>query len=255
MPRKPRLSSPFDIYHVVIKGANSQLLFEECKDYQKYLEILELQKEKCSFNLFAYCLMSNHIHLLIQTNEIPLESIFRKINTTYASWFNMKYSRSGPLQDDRYYSEPINSHSQLLCALRYIHRNPLKANLEESIGTKYPWNSYLAYTTQNNTLVDIGVILSEFASIPDFIEYHSFDSNSVFLDIDNIKRRIPDDVAIDIIKKSCCVNHPFDISKFSLLDRRNAIFSLYKSGISVRQMNRLTGIPRGIIERILSNKI
>lgn len=255
MPRKPRQHSALGIYHVVVKGINSQLLFEERKDYLKYLEILELHKENCNFDLFAYCLMSNHIHLLLRANNVPLESIFRKINTAYANWFNMKYSRSGPLQEGRYYSEAIDSLDYLLSALRYIHKNPLKANLEKSVGSKYPWNSFRAYTKQNNNLVDTEFILSEFNSIDDFIEFHSSDSDCIFLDIHNIKRRIPDDVAIDKIKQSFNVNYPTDISKFSLLDRRNAIFSLYENGISARQINRLTGIPRGIVDRILSDNL
>lgn len=255
MPRKPRQHSSLDLYHVVIKGINSQLLFEENRDYRKYLEILELHKENCNFDLFAYCLMSNHVHLLIRTNDVPLASIFRKINTAYANWFNMKYSRSGPLQDGRYYSEPIDSLDYFLSALRYIHRNPLKANLEKNVGSKYPWNSYYAYTKQKDNLVDIEFVLSEFNNIDDFIEYHSSDSDNTFIDIHNIKRRIPDDVAIEIIKQFCNVNYPTDICKFSLLDRRKAIIMLYENGISARQINRLTGIPRGVVDRILSNKL
>ncbi len=255
MPRKPRQHSSLDVYHVVVKGISSQLLFEEIKDFRKYLEILELNKMRCNFDLFAYCLMSNHVHLLIHTNAIPLESIFRRINTSYANWFNMKYSRSGSLQDGRYYSQPINSLDYLLSAMRYIHKNPLKANLEKNVGEKYPWNSYQAYTKRDDNLVDIGQILAEFNSIEDFIEYHSFDSDDHFFDIHNIKRRIPDDVAKEIIKQSCNVKYPTDISKFTLLDRRNAIFSFYENGISARQINRLTGIPRGVVDRILSNNL
>lgn len=253
MPRKPRMCSSLDIYHVVVKGINSQLLFEELRDYQKYLEILELQKEKCNFDLLAYCLMSNHVHLLVRTNGLPLDSIFRKINTAYANWFNMKYSRSGPLQDGRYYSEPVNSPDYLLSALRYIHMNPLNAGLEESVGTKHLWSSYRAYIEQKEGLVDISSILSEFNSIDDFVKYHSTESDDSFLDIHNIKRRIPDDVAIEMIKQLFNVSYPTEISQFTLLDRRNAIFLLYENGISARQINRLTGIPRGIVDRILSN--
>jgi len=255
MPRKPRQHSMLDIYHIVVKGINSQLLFEEAKDYLKYLEILEYHKENCSFDLFAYCLMSNHVHLLIRTNKVPLESIFKKINTAYANWFNMKYSRSGPLQDGRYYSEPIDSLDYLLSALRYIHKNPLKANLEKSVGSRYPWNSYHAYIMRKNKLVDTEFILSAFNSIDKFIDFHSNDSKINFIDIHNIKHRIPDDIAIEKIKHFCKVNNPTDISKFSLLDRRNAIFLLHENRISARQINRLTGIPRGVIDRILSNKL
>jgi len=255
MPRKPRKQSSLNIYHVVIKGLNSQLLFEEAKDYAKYLDFLNLHKESCDFDLFAYCLMSNHVHLLIRTKEVALETIFRKINTAYASWFNMKYSRSGHLQDGRYYSEPINSLDYLLAALRYIHKNPLKADLENSVGSRYPWNSYHAYIKQNDDLVDTGFILSTFTSLDNFIDFHSSDSESTFIDVDNIKHRIPDDVARELIEQYCNVEYPTDISKFSLIDRRNAIFILYENGISIRQMNRLTGIPRGVIDRILSNKL
>jgi len=132
---------------------------------------------------------------------------------------------------------------------------PLQASLEESVGSKYPWNSYQAYIMQNNDLVDTGLVLSEFSSIDDFAEFHNFDSNNTFLDIHTIKRRLPDDVAIEIIKRSCKVEHPTNVSNFTLIDRRNAIFLLNRNGISVRQINRLTGIPRGVIDRILSNKL
>lgn len=255
MPRKPRQLSSLNIYHVVIKGTNSQLLFEENNDYLKYKDILKRHKEDCKFDLFAYCLMSNHVHLLIRTTSVPLEAIFRKINTAYANWFNMKYSRFGPLQDGRYYSEPIESFRQLLSALRYIHRNPLKADLEKAVGSKYPWNSYLSYTKQNENIVDTEFILSEFNSLDDFIEFHNINSEEYFIDINNIKKRIPDDVAIEIIKKICNVACPTDVAKFHLINRRSAIFILNEKGISARQINRLTGIPRGIIDRILSNKL
>ena len=90
MPRNSRRKSGTLTYHVVIKGADRQLLFEEAKDYEKYLEIIDYYKQECQFELFAYCLMSNHVHLLIRHSpEFPLETIFRRINTAYAVWFNM----------------------------------------------------------------------------------------------------------------------------------------------------------------------
>lgn len=255
MPRKPRKHSSLNIYHVVVKGINSQLLFEERRDYVKYLELLEYYKENCKFNLYAYCLMTNHIHLLIQANAYPLDSIFRKINTAYANWFNMKYSRTGPLQEGRYYSEPIESLDSLLSVLRYIHKNPLSAHLESQVGSQYTWNSFHDYLKNRNHLVDIDVILNEFANINDFIDFHSCTSDRTFIDINTIRKRIPDDVAIDIISEVCGTNHTEDIKNFSLSDRRNAIFAIYEKGISARQINRLTGIPRGIIDRILSNRL
>lgn len=89
MPRIKRQTSTTNTYHVVIKGADRQLLFEESKDYRKYLELLDYFKQECQYEVFAYCLMSNHVHLLIRhSDDIPLETIFRRINTTYAVWYN-----------------------------------------------------------------------------------------------------------------------------------------------------------------------
>ena len=108
MARHSRKKSSLLTYHIIIKGADRQLLFEEAKDYKKYLEILEYFKEECHFQIFAYCLMDNHVHLLIRHSpEYSLETIFRKINTTYAIWFNMKYDRTGFVQNGRYFSEPV----------------------------------------------------------------------------------------------------------------------------------------------------
>ena len=130
MARHSRKKSSTQIYHVVIKGADRQLLFEETKDYRKYLDILEYYKEEFHFKIYAYCLMSNHVHLLIHhPDTASLESIFRHINTTYATWFNLKYNRTGFVQDGRYFSEPVEDSRYLLTVVRYIHYNPAKAGL------------------------------------------------------------------------------------------------------------------------------
>ena len=130
MPRHARKKSSTNTYHVVVKGADNQLLFEDPKDYEKYMELLIYYKERCKFELFAYCIMSNHVHLLLRhSQDGSLESIFRHLNTAYSTWFNMKYNRTGYLQDGRYYSEPVEDERYLISALRYIHFNPSKAGL------------------------------------------------------------------------------------------------------------------------------
>ena len=73
MPRKPRAISESNIYHVVIRGADRQQMFEEKNDYVKYLDILSYYKKECQFEIYAYCLMSNHVHLLIHTSNTPLD--------------------------------------------------------------------------------------------------------------------------------------------------------------------------------------
>ena len=96
MARQARKLSSTLTYHVIVRGADRQLLFEETKDYLKFLDFLQLYKEKYEFEIFAYCLMSNHVHLLLRHPEtVTLERIFRSLNSSYASWFNQKYQRTG----------------------------------------------------------------------------------------------------------------------------------------------------------------
>ena len=253
MPRKKRELSFTNIYHVVIKGTNSQLLFEDRKDYLKYFDILEYQKSQCDFKLYAYCLMSNHVHLLIQNTSTSLASIFRKINTTYSCWFNMKYKRSGPLLDGRYYSEPVNDYEYFACVLRYIHCNPVKAGIESHPGENHEWNSYLSYINKTKDFTDTSYALGQMGGISNFVKFHSEYVANDCLDIDKIRKRIPDDVAASIITETCKIKVTTAVAELHTVDRNKYVRLCHEKGVSARQLNRLTGIPRGIVDRILAN--
>ena len=252
MPRHARKKSSTNTYHVVVKGADNQLLFEDPKDYEKYMELLIYYKERCKFELFAYCIMSNHVHLLLRhSQDGSLESIFRHLNTAYSTWFNMKYNRTGYLQDGRYYSEPVEDERYLISALRYIHFNPSKAGLETAPGVAYPWSSYYEYISFRPLITDISFIYNILGGKEQFLLLHSIPAKEHCLDIEQIRKRIPDDVAKDIIFNTCECNSVADFQKLTLSDRDKYLVSIHKKGVSIRQLNRLTGTPRGVIERIL----
>lgn len=253
MPRNSRKKSGTLTYHVVVKGADRQLLFEEARDYEKYLEIIDYYKQECQFELFAYCLMSNHVHLLIRHSpEFPLETIFRRINTAYAVWFNMKYNRTGFVQDGRYFSEPVETERYLLTVVKYIHFNPTKAGMETAPGVSYPWSSYYDYQNQIADLVDTSLILNITGGVEEFRALHAIDSDDNCMDIGQFRKRLPDDVAKDMICEVSKCNCATDFQKLSLLARDKNIVLLHEKGVSIRQLNRLTGTPRGVIERILA---
>ena len=255
MPRHARKKSSTQTYHVVIKGADRQLLFEETSDYLKYLDILGYYKQTFSLEIYAYCLMSNHVHLLIHHPEtVTLESIFRHMNTAYATWFNLKYDRTGFVQDGRYFSEPVETEGYLFTAIRYIHYNPTKAGLEKVPGESYLWSSFHDYAKNHSTLTDTQPILAKFNSKEEFLEMHNIVPADECFDIDKYRKRLPDDVAKEIIKKTCHIESMMDFKKLSLTERNQMILLLHKKGISVRQLNRLTGTPRGVIERLLAKE-
>ena len=179
MPRKARKLSSTNIYHVMIRGNRKQDIFLEDEDRFRFTKILKKVKQKGEYELFAYCLMNNHIHLLIKEKDERLFQIMKRINVSYVTYFNQKYQQIGHLFQGRFKSEPIEDETYLLVVLSYIHNNPLNAfivkNLEE-----YPWSSYCLYTkklSHQNFLIDSENILPLFSpdknkAIDLFVRYH-----------------------------------------------------------------------------------
>lgn len=252
MPRTARKKSFTNTYHIVVKGNDRQIIFEEKADFQEYLHILELYKKECHFKLFAYCLMSNHVHLIIQTTDTPLDIIFRKINTRYASWFNTKYQRSGHVQDGRFHSEPIENINYLRNAIRYIHNNPVKAGLEQAPGLSYQWSSIHEYKSGTNRLVDTAFIYSLFSCM-EIMDSDNLQGEDHFIDIDNLRVRLTDDEAAEILKRKCSCSNVADFSAFPLVTRNEYLRKLHDAGLSIRQLNRITGVSRGVIQKVITN--
>ena len=115
-------------------------IFLEDEDYEKFLEIVEISKERYDFNLHSLCLMKNHYHLLIETNHRNLSLLIRQINAPYAQYFNRKYSRIGPLWQGRFKNWFVHDDMYLSILLRYIEQNPIKAKITKTIG-EYKWAS------------------------------------------------------------------------------------------------------------------
>ena len=97
MTRTERLKSSTGIYHVLARGINQQRIFEQAEDYEQFLDFLLVTKKKSGFTLFAYTLLSNHIHLLLKEGPESISQIFKRLGTQYAQWFNGKYGRCGHL--------------------------------------------------------------------------------------------------------------------------------------------------------------
>lgn len=162
MPRKPRIHYPGALYHVMVKGNNGENVLSEEIQKNKYLDILALYKEKVDFKLYAYCIMSNHIHLLIEVNDTPLSRIMQRIQQVYTQWFNREYNRTGHVFQQRYKALLCDKENYLLQLIRYIHNNPVKANLEG--GIEYKWSSHIYYIwKKKDYIVDTSYVLNIFS--------------------------------------------------------------------------------------------
>ena len=177
MPRTARIKSPTKLYHVTARGSNKQILFNEQADFKVFMEILKKNMIECGFELYAYCLMDNHYHLVIRDNKDQIDVIFKKINTAYAYYFNTKYERTGHLFQDRFFSEPLVTANQLVNTIRYIHRNPVKAGICSDI-SDYRYSSYNDYLRSDGGSIRQGALEELFGDAASFIEFNSVSEDS-----------------------------------------------------------------------------
>jgi len=246
--RRARKKSEMGIYHVIFRGINQQQIFEDAEDCEKYLQVLNDYKAVSGYKLLAYCLMGNHIHLLIKEEAETLEQIFKRISGRYVYWYNTKYRRIGHLFQDRYKSEAIDNDAYLMTVLRYIHRNPVKAQLALR-PEDYRWSSYREYLMETTQIVDTYIALG-IVTRDDFIHFHNLTENDSCLEVSEIRARPTDEEVRKIITKEASCETATQFQALAIEDRDEALRKLKEAGASVRQVSRLTGISKGVVERI-----
>ena len=248
MSRTARIHGNSGYYHIVARGVGKQILFEEDADYYFFLGTMKKYMEEESFEVIAYCLMENHFHLVMKI-ESGMDRIMKKICTRYSFYFNSKYERVGHLFQDRYKSIPIENDVYLLTVVRYVHNNPVKAGICPA--DKYRWSSWRNYAEERG-LVRTDLVLSLVGGISGFLEYSSVideeNTDTEQLEIHD-KRALSDEAAIDIIRNKLHFESGTQIKALPRESRNEALRTLKQEGLTIRQIERLTGINRGSIGR------
>ena len=255
MVRQSRQRSESGVYHVVLRGVNRGDIFFDEDDHQHFLETLAQKKRNQEYELYGYCLMSNHVHLLIQENEDTISRIMSRIGTSYAKWYNQKYTRSGHVFQGRYGSECVEDDQYLLTVLRYIHNNPVKAGLVRETES-YRWSSIHAYTSNEPAK---GLVATEFIlgifhrdrieAILAFREFMKQNDEDACLD-EVIKRNKTDKEVKDEIE-ALMAGEPIGKLQSMDKDKRNKMLRTIKAseGVTLRQIARVTGINVMNIQR------
>lgn len=164
MARKKRIWFPGATYHITARGNRKELIFYDNRDKYKYIDLLKETRRKYPFLLHAYCLMNNHLHLQLETKEDSISRIMGLIHTKYAIYFNNRHSLIGHVFQDRYGSNLIHNANYFLTVNRYIHLNPVEANIV-SKPEDYQWSSYREYiTSTKNPVVTTSKTLSYFTN-------------------------------------------------------------------------------------------
>jgi len=252
--RGPRERSESGVYHIVLRGINRQDIFYDDDDYQRFIETVHQMKAEEQFSVYGFCLMTNHVHLLIRENTDSISRIMSRIGTSYAYWYNRKYGRSGHVFQGRYSSECIEDDSYLLTAVRYIHNNPFKAGIVQR-PEDYNWSSIHSYYGEREYpagFTEPRMVLGIFNEEPEkamagFKEFMEHDNDDKCLEDEAKQRKTDNEVKAEIEK----LMNGEPVGRLQALERtkRNEILRKVKQtdGVSLRQIARVTGISVDII--------
>lgn len=253
MARQARQKSATGIYHIILRGINRQVIFEDDEDRQQFIDCLQRYKGSCQYSVYGFCLMDNHIHLIIKENQEDIASIMKKIGIRFVAWYNRKYNRCGHLFQDRFKSEVVESDEYLLAVLRYIHQSPIKSGQVSHIND-FKWSSYSEYIDLPN-VVDTEFVLKLFAPDRELAmkRFAQFMSEPA-ADISCIEYTQPsvltDAEARLAIQEYAEVQSPLELQSMDKGDRDKRLRNIKQvPGISTRQIARLTGISQSVVTR------
>lgn len=233
----------------MLRGIDKRNIFLDDNDRESFIKCILKAKEFGNFELYAYCLMNNHVHLLIKEGE-EIGNTMRRITVRYVGWHNKKYERTGHLFQNRFKSEPVESERYLITVFRYIHQNPIKAGIVMRIAD-YPWCSYEHYLHSYKgiySFIDTKLLSFYFSTPGEFVSFLNAQNDDECLEYDNNKRYKEDTLRKIIIEK-------FDIDKIfdlPIKERNQMIKSIYhESGASIRQLSRILGVGKTVIEKAI----
>ncbi|GGH76020.1 REP element-mobilizing transposase RayT [Pullulanibacillus pueri] len=251
MPRKPRRKSRNGIYHIVLRGVNKQTIFEDDEDKIRFLDTVRRYKKTCKYFLYGYCLMDNHVHLLLKETNESVSKVIQRLSASYVYWYNHKYERYGHLFQERFKSENVETARYFLTVLRYIHQNPIKAGLSTNV-FDCGWTSINEYMSKAD-LVDIDLGLKLFAldqreALKRFIDFMSLLNDDTCLEA-HVKTKVSDTEVKNIL-------NTLGITNMSVLQqlekaKRDVLLRRLKglNGVSIRQLSRITGLSKSVIDR------
>ena len=245
-----RAISSINMYHVVSRGTGRQLIFEEDEDYEFFLSLLDRDRTRFHVEVYAYCLMGNHVHLLLHAPLERVSAFMKHLNGTYAQWFNGKAGRTGHLFQERFWSEAVNDEEYLLTVIHYIHHNPTRAMLGDA--STYPWSSYREYLGEPRLCATM-FVLDLVGGREGFESLHGDEMLTQCLDVDTPRRRskrLSDEEALAYAETVLDGVSVDEVKSLPKERRDDAIRSLRAAGLTVRRIERLTGIGACSIARV-----
>lgn len=253
MPRYARKRNEKGIHHVVVQGRRLEEIFRHKSDKDLYLEILFKYKAKTGIKLYAFCILENHVHLVIEeTAEESISVFMRRIGVSFSYWYRLKYDlpRGEALFRGRYLSEPLQTEEEVLEVVRHIHQEPVRAGLTDRM-EKYAWSSYRLYLIPGN-LVDRRLVLDSLHFSGGYTTYMNQAEGEVhMLEEVPLKYGRSDDEAATLVQIRLQEIGCVSLNELEGEEKDNFLRNLkLVDEISIQQLSRVTGINRGYIHRL-----
>ena len=240
-------------YHVSARGIGKQTIFENDDDRQEFLELMRDCCRDRDVTVVAWCLMSDHVHLVLADYEDGMSAAMQRLLLTYVRRFNKRTGRTGRLFQNRFDRRALDTDRHLMAAIHHVHANPQEAGL--GLIERYPWSSFAEYLRAFDNDARMGfsdpsAVLELFGSAEDFIAYSlemPDDSDPMIRDMDETeweRRAFADKMARRL-------GVPLKELKTVAPVRRDAIiYALHEAGYTVRDIERYTGIGKSTVSRI-----
>ncbi|MCI9129632.1 MAG: transposase [Eggerthellaceae bacterium] len=254
MANAVRTESDSGLHHVIVRGTGKRILFEDDDDRRFFLKKMHDYAKRDGVEVVCWCLMDNHVHLLMRSDIPNITSTMHSLNTSYARAYNNRHGHVGHVFQGRFRSWPVEDDPYLLELVRYIHLNPKRGGMAKS--AQYEWSSYSHFLEGRLTPTQ-KLILEMLNGHEGFMAHHANAVDSKMIDIalddeDIVPLRFAiSDAEAEAIAKEFFGNAFADrICTMPRQERDVALRRLKGAGLSVRQIERMTGIGRGIIQRV-----
>ena len=249
MPRLARQIGTSGFYHVIPRGNGKRILFECDSDRKHFLSLLQRYGQKYELLYLAWCLMDNHVHLLIDASSGNLFKAMHDIDSSYAQYYNTTYEHAGSVFQNRYTSIPIETDNYLLSVMRYIHLNPVKANLTQT--PSYPWSSYDDYL-RGSAFTSTDMILDMLGGLNEFRTFCATDNPDEYYKIDKSTKATLSDAEASKIAKALLGKDVYNNFNSLPIDTRDSYLKrLLDIGIPARQIVRITGVGRWTVNKLV----
>lgn len=253
MARQARIISKTGYYHIIMRGNNKDFIFQSEDDKVFFKEILFSQQDEGLISIAAWCLMDNHVHLLLKAELVELSLALKRANIRFAVRYHKKHNSVGHVFQDRFKSEPIETEEYLMLVTRYIHNNPVKAKMVEN-AADYKWSSYNSYLRYQNFVFNDTMKFVYYLFNNDketFKVFHEKEDDREYLEIREDQERYRKERAQNIITRVC--------DKYDIVEEKDIYLNkeildeilkemIENSGLSLRGIARFVKVPYSMVQ-------